>query len=82
MDIIIGLLLGGIAGWLAGLIRRGEGFGIIGNIVIGIIGGLVGSLVFGLFGLEGTNIIGSLIVSTIGAIILLAILNFFTGGKK
>lgn len=77
MNIIISLIIGGIAGWLAGLIRKGEGFGFFGNIILGIIGGAVGGWVFGLIGIQDTNFIGSIVVSTIGAVIVLAIANLF-----
>jgi uncharacterized membrane protein YeaQ/YmgE (transglycosylase-associated protein family) len=70
--ILIVLLIGAIAGWLAGMILKGSSQGLLLNIVIGIIGGFIGSLVFGLLGLfpEG-NIIGAIVTATVGAIILL-----------
>jgi len=77
-NIIIALLIGGIAGWLAGLIKRGEGFGLFGNIGIGIVGGILGSLLFSLLGVEDVNFIGSIFVSTVGAILILAIANAFS----
>lgn len=74
-NILIALIIGGIAGWLAGLIRRGHGFGIVTNIILGIIGGVVGGLIFSFLGIQDTNFIGSIAVSTIGAVIVLAIAN-------
>lgn len=71
------LIVGGIAGWLAGLIMKGGGFGILGNIVVGIVGGLIGGFVFGLLGFSADNVIGSIITALVGAIILLAIVGFF-----
>ncbi len=85
MTSLIGsLIIGGIAGWLAGLIRRGEGFGILVNILIGIAGGFIGGIIFGLLGIDNadTNWIGSLVISTIGAVVLLFIVNLFAGNKK
>lgn len=76
-NILISLLIGGIAGWLAGLIQRGHGFGLMTNIIIGIAGGFVGNLIFGLFGIQDTNFIGTIAVSTIGAIIVLSIASMF-----
>jgi uncharacterized membrane protein YeaQ/YmgE (transglycosylase-associated protein family) len=82
INLIASLIIGGVAGWLAGLIRRGEGFGIIVNILIGIAGGFVGGILFSLIGIEESNWIGSLIISTIGAVILLFIVNLFSGNKS
>jgi uncharacterized membrane protein YeaQ/YmgE (transglycosylase-associated protein family) len=66
------LIVGGIAGWLAGLIMRGRGHGILMNIVVGIIGGVLGGWLFGLFGAElGAGLIGSIMTATIGAVLLL-----------
>jgi uncharacterized membrane protein YeaQ/YmgE (transglycosylase-associated protein family) len=76
MSFIISLIVGGIAGLLAGLIRKGKGYGFFGNIIIGLIGGFVGNLIFGLFGITDTNFIGSIVVSTVGAVILLSVLGF------
>ena len=77
MGILAALVIGAIAGWLAGLIVRGAGFGLIGNIVIGIIGALVASWVLPQLGVEprrrqwGRDIINA----TIGAVIVLVILS-------
>ncbi len=68
--IVVGLL----AGWLAGLITRAEGFGCFGNIVVGLLGAAIGGLVFSLFGVtDRAGFWGSVAVATLGAIILLAI---------
>lgn len=76
MGLIGSLIIGGIAGWLAGLLMKGSGQGILMNIVIGIIGGFIGGFLFSLVGHDGdTNVIGSLIVATIGAVILLWIVD-------
>lgn len=78
---IIGLLIVGlVAGWLAGLIMKGEGFGLIGDIVVGIIGALLGGWVFGLLNLPTSfGILGSIIVATIGAVILVFIIHQIKG---
>lgn len=68
------LLIGLIAGFLAGKLVKGGGFGLIGDIVVGIIGAFVGSFVFGVLGLSAYGILGQIIVATIGAIIFLGIL--------
>jgi uncharacterized membrane protein YeaQ/YmgE (transglycosylase-associated protein family) len=73
-SILLFLLIGALAGWLAGLIVRGAGFGVIGNIIVGILGALIGGFIFRFFGLDPSyGFWGSLLTSTLGAVILLAI---------
>ena len=63
-----------VAGWLAGMLMRGGGFGILGNIVVGILGAVVGGFLFGLLGLSVSGgLVGSLITAVAGAAILLFI---------
>jgi uncharacterized membrane protein YeaQ/YmgE (transglycosylase-associated protein family) len=84
VNIILWLILGGVAGWLASLIVRGTGLGIIGDIVVGIVGGFIGGFIVSLFGgagVTGFNI-WSLIVAIIGAVVLLFIVRLFTGGMR
>ena len=81
MSIIISLIIGGIAGLLAGIIRKGHGFGFFGNIIIGLLGGFFGNIIFGFFGIQDTNFIGSILVSTIGAVALLYIISLFNKSK-
>lgn len=76
--LLVAIIVGGIAGFIAGQIRKGSGYGFFGNIIVGIIGAFVGSLVLGLFGIQDTNILGEIIVATVGALIFLAILNALT----
>jgi uncharacterized membrane protein YeaQ/YmgE (transglycosylase-associated protein family) len=69
------LLIGLAAGWLAGQLVKGSGFGVLGDIVIGVIGALVGGFLFREFGASsGGGLMGSLIVATIGAVVLLLVL--------
>jgi uncharacterized membrane protein YeaQ/YmgE (transglycosylase-associated protein family) len=73
MDIsnfILTLLIGALAGWLAGKILKGRGFGAIGNIVIGILGAVMGKFLFGFLGITAGGMLGSLITATVGAIVL------------
>ncbi len=79
--LIIYLLIGLIAGWLAGVVMRGGGFGLLGDIVIGIIGSFIGGFLFGLLGLGATGLIGSIIVAFIGAIVLILILRALVGAR-
>lgn len=75
-SILVVLLIGAIAGWLAGLIVRGAGFGLIGNIVIGIIGALVASWLLPRLGVSlGSSIMRDIVNATIGGVIILVILS-------
>jgi uncharacterized membrane protein YeaQ/YmgE (transglycosylase-associated protein family) len=67
-------IVGIVAGWLAGQIFKGSGFGILGNLIVGIFGAIAGALIFGLLGFEATNLVGRIISATVGAVVLLAIL--------
>lgn len=70
--LLIILLIGAIAGWLAGLIVKGYGFGLLGNIVVGIVGALIAGFLFPRLGFGlGEGIVGSIIAATLGAVILL-----------
>jgi len=77
MGFIWYILIGIVAGYLAGKIMRGGGFGLLVNLLLGIVGGVLGGWVFGLFGLSTTSIIGNLITSTVGAVLLLWIASLF-----
>lgn len=74
MDFILFIIIGCLAGFLAGKFMKGGGFGFIGNLVIGVIGGIVGGFLFGLLGITGTGALGSLITATVGAVALLWII--------
>lgn len=71
------IVIGGIAGWLAGKLMKGGGFGIIVNVLLGIVGSVVGGWLFGLAGITAGGIVGSLASATVGAIVLLAIVGLF-----
>lgn len=78
MDItglIIALLIGAIAGFLAGQIVKGRGFGVIGNIVVGILGALLFGALFGNFDLLNSPMLNEIVGGTIGAVILLLIVS-------
>jgi uncharacterized membrane protein YeaQ/YmgE (transglycosylase-associated protein family) len=64
------IVVGLIAGWLAGKVMKGGGYGVVMDIVLGILGALLGGWVFGLLGLHAGGLIGSIIVAFIGAVIL------------
>jgi uncharacterized membrane protein YeaQ/YmgE (transglycosylase-associated protein family) len=72
--VIVWLVIGAIAGWLAGQIVQGGGFGLVADIIIGIVGSVIGGFLAAAFGLNiGNGFIGSIIVGVIGAVILLLI---------
>ena len=80
MNLILFLLIGGVAGLLAGLIMKGRGFGVLANIGIGIVGSLVGGFLFGLVGLSSHGTIGALVTATAGAVFLLWIVSVIKKG--
>jgi uncharacterized membrane protein YeaQ/YmgE (transglycosylase-associated protein family) len=68
------ILVGIVAGWLAGQIMKGGGYGLIGDLLLGIVGSWMGGWIFGMLGLwPGGGVIGSIVVSTIGAVALVAL---------
>ncbi|PLP56447.1 GlsB/YeaQ/YmgE family stress response membrane protein [Mesorhizobium loti] len=74
-SLIVFLIIGAVAGWLAGLIVKGFGFGLIGNIVVGIVGAFIAGWLFPALGISlGAGIIASIIHAAIGAIILLVLI--------
>jgi uncharacterized membrane protein YeaQ/YmgE (transglycosylase-associated protein family) len=74
------LFLGLVAGWLAGTIARGRGFGCIADIVLGLIGSYIGGWVFVKLGIFGGGFLYSLAAATLGAVILVSIAHLFFGG--
>jgi uncharacterized membrane protein YeaQ/YmgE (transglycosylase-associated protein family) len=72
--ILIIVAIGAVAGWLAGVIMSGSGFGLLGDIVIGIIGAVVGGFLFGLLGFAAIGLIGQIISATVGAVVLIFVL--------
>ena len=73
--IIVWLIIGALAGWLAGKLVKGGGFGLIGDIIVGIVGAFIGGWLAGVLGLSiGSGFIASVITAIIGAVILLVIL--------
>ena len=70
MGFVYWILIGLIAGWLAGKVMNGQGYGVLVDIILGILGGVVGGWVFGLLGIHAGGLIGSIIVAFVGAVIL------------
>lgn len=74
MNFVEWIVVGLIAGWLAGQVMKGGGYGVLVDIILGILGGILGGWIFGLLGIwQGGGVIGSLIVAFIGAVILVGI---------
>jgi len=72
MNLLWFLIVGLIAGWLAGVLVKGGGFGVIGDIVVGVIGAFIGGFLFSTLGVSsGGGLLGSIIVATIGAVVLI-----------
>ena len=69
--LILFLAIGAVSGWLAGALMKGGGFGLLGNIIVGVIGAVVGGLVFGLLGISAGGLIGSIVTASAGAVLLL-----------
>lgn len=70
-SVLIFLAIGAVAGWLAGTIMTGGGFGLAGNIIIGIVGGVVGGFLFRLLAISAGGLLGSMLTATVGASVLL-----------
>ncbi|PRE92729.1 GlsB/YeaQ/YmgE family stress response membrane protein [Burkholderia gladioli] len=76
--LIMWLIIGAIAGWLAGLLVKGGGFGLIVDIIVGIVGAVIGGSLAGVLGISvGSGFFASIIVAVIGAVILLFIIRLF-----
>jgi uncharacterized membrane protein YeaQ/YmgE (transglycosylase-associated protein family) len=70
-SLILFLVIGILAGFLAGKIMKGSGFGLLGDLVVGVVGAFLGGWVFGLLGLTAYGLIGSLVTAVVGALLLL-----------
>jgi uncharacterized membrane protein YeaQ/YmgE (transglycosylase-associated protein family) len=76
------IVIGAIAGWLAGVFMRGNGFGLVGDVIVGVIGAFIGAYVFRSTGAElGVGQAGALIVAFVGALLLLFVVRLFTGRR-
>ena len=73
------ILIGLIAGWLAGKVTRGAGFGCLANVLLGLIGALLGGWVFSKLGIFGGGFLFSLAAATVGAVLLVAVARLFAG---
>lgn len=76
MGIVYTIIIGAIAGWLAGNFTKGSGFGVGKNIILGVIGGFVGSITLSLLGLAATGFVGEIVASTVGAVLFIGLLRY------
>jgi uncharacterized membrane protein YeaQ/YmgE (transglycosylase-associated protein family) len=74
------LVIGLISGWLAGKIMKGAGFGLVGDLVVGVLGAVVGGWLFGLLGIVAWGVLGSIVVATAGALLLLYLVRLVKRG--
>jgi uncharacterized membrane protein YeaQ/YmgE (transglycosylase-associated protein family) len=79
-SLIAFLFIGAVAGWLAGRLMRGGGFGLLGNILMGVVGAVIGGFVLGLVGVSVGGLVGSIVTATIGAAALLFIVDLIKKG--
>lgn len=82
MTILWFIIIGIVAGWIAGELTKGSGFGVLGNLIVGIIGAVLGGFLFDLFNVSAGGLLGRLIMSVVGALVLLFILSLLPGRKK
>ena len=76
MSILWFLIIGALAGWIAGQITKGHGFGLVGNLVVGILGALLGGFLFDLLNVAAYGLLGRLVMSVVGAVVFLFIVSF------
>ncbi len=80
-SVIAWIIVGLIAGWLAGTLSRGRGFGCIADIFLGMIGAILGGWIFSNLNIHGGGLLYSIAAATVGAVILVAVARIFSGGK-
>lgn len=82
MNFLWFLIIGLLAGFLAGLIMKGRGFGLVLNLVVGVVGSVLGGVLFDALGLAPKSMLGSLITATVGAMVLIALAGAIARGMK
>ncbi len=75
------IVIGLIAGWLSGKITRGGGFGLLGDLCLGLVGGVIGGWIFSRLGIFTYGFVGSLAAATVGAVLLVTAARLLTGGR-
>ena len=80
MDIVLFLVIGAVAGWAAGKLMEGRGFGILGNLIVGVLGALAGGFLFRSLGITAGGIAGALVTALVGAVVLLFLVGLIKRG--
>ena len=81
MNIVWFLVIGALAGWLAGILTKGRGFGVLGNMIVGVVGAVIGGHIFQFVGVSvGGGFVSSLVTSLVGALVLLFLINLIRKG--
>ena len=79
-QLLVFLAIGGVAGWLAGLVFKGAGFGIVGNVIVGVLGSVIGGRLFSLLKISvGGEWVGPIVTATAGAVVLLVLIGLIKG---
>ncbi|HWF13171.1 MAG TPA: GlsB/YeaQ/YmgE family stress response membrane protein [Candidatus Acidoferrales bacterium] len=81
-SVITWIIVGLIAGWIAGTVSRGRGFGCLADIILGMVGAILGGWIFLKLGILGGGLLYSIAAATVGAVLLVAIASIFSGGNK
>lgn len=83
-DLFVPVLIWALIGWLAGQLMRGRGYGVLGNVLLGVGGGIIGSIIFRLLNIGVGNVwlIGNIIVGVVGAVVLIWVVRTFSGNKS
>lgn len=76
MDFVWFLLIGLVAGWLAGRLMKRKSTGLVGDLIVGVVGALLGGFVFSVLGLKATGLVGSLVTATVGAVLFIVLLRY------
>ncbi len=74
MELLVDILIGLAAGWLAGRIMKGRGYGLAGNLIVGVIGALIGPFIFEFIGIPLNGLLGELVMATVGAVALIYVI--------
>jgi uncharacterized membrane protein YeaQ/YmgE (transglycosylase-associated protein family) len=83
MNILIWIVVGLVAGWIAGQLMKGSGYGLLGDLVLGLVGAIIGGWLFSAIApsAEPTGLLGSIVVATIGAVVVIFIVRLL-GGRR
>ena len=81
-NVIVLMLVGLIAGWLAGVVMKGGGYGLFGDLLLGVVGAVVGGLLFGLIGITAYGFLGRVVVAFVGAIVLVGLVRMLRGRPR